>query len=134
LLSLRLVRVTSHPKHGTFGTLTLGGRPICLTLEPYYNDNNPNTSCIPTGNYVCRRVRSQTHGETYEVTDVANRSYILFHKGNRDINSRGCILLGEEYGSLMGDWAILGSRKAHDEFMRRTKDERFFFLTITECF
>jgi hypothetical protein len=115
---------------GTFGVLLDGVRPFAVTLERQWLDNKKNESCIPEGEYVCRRVISPRFGETFEVTDVPNRTYILFHKGNIEEHSRGCILIGEQFESLNGKTAVLRSGKGYNEFMDRLKGEDAFLVNI----
>jgi len=70
-------------KLGTFGTIQEENQPpFALTLEREWHLNERNISCIPAGNYQCKRVQSPKFGNTFEVKDVPHRSHILFHKGN----------------------------------------------------
>ena len=133
-MNLRLTRVASDPNNGVFGTLVFNGQPICLTLEPYHRENTKGISCIPSGNYIVKRYESPRFGNTWIVKDVQDRSYVLFHWGNLDEHSRGCILLGEEFGKLGDDWAILRSKKAFNEFMELSKPYDTMRLTITEAY
>jgi hypothetical protein len=66
--------------------------------------------------------------------DVPGRSYILFHKGNTDDNTEGCILLGQYYGKLAGNRAILNSGNTFDEFMKILDGYDEFSLTIREIY
>jgi len=134
MINIRLARIGSHPEEGVFGVLVLSGRPICVTLEPYHRDNNQNISCIPTGNYICQKVKSLRYGVTFHIKEISGRTDVLFHSGNRDNDSRGCVILGEEFGTLFGDWAVMGSKRAHNEFMKRLEEEKEFMLTITEAY
>lgn len=112
---------------GTYGVLMDGNKPVMLTLEESWKGNVPKESCIPDGMYLCRRVRSPHFGETFEVTNVEGRSHILFHAGNTEIDTLGCILLGSEWGAIetkdddSGEvemqTAVLESRKAFNKFM-----------------
>lgn len=126
-----LIRV-SYIEDGTFGVLLDREIPFCLTIEREWLDNERGKSCVPVGDYVCRRVTSPKFGETFEVTDVRGRSNILFHKGNVKDDSHGCIILGEQYESLGGKLAVLASGKAMTEFMDRTSDGDEFNLTIMD--
>lgn len=119
-------------ENGTFGVLLHKGTPFAVTLERKWEDNQPNISCIPAGNYECKRVRSPTFGNTFEVTNVPGRSHILFHKGNLQDDSHGCILVGEQYGDLWGNPGVLASRKGFSEFLEKLADVDSFRLTITE--
>lgn len=120
----------AHNQDGTFGVLVDNNVSFCLTLERPWLNNQKNVSCIPKGIYMCRRVESPRFGETFQVLDVPKRSHILFHKGNIDDDSHGCILVGEEYGILGESNAILSSGRAFKEFLARLEGENDFLLTI----
>ncbi len=109
------------------------GIPFALTLENTWINNIRNHSCIPIGKYKCKRHTSPKHGKTFRIMDVPNRGEIegiLFHKGNLDDDTRGCILIGEQFESLNGEPAILRSGKGFAEFMERNKDIDEFGLII----
>jgi len=128
-----LIRVSTHPDHGTFGVLTLDGQPVAVTVEPYKMDNKVSISCIPTGQYICKRYSSSRYPNTFEVTGVADRSKILFHTGNTDDNTEGCIILGANFGTLSEDLAVLNSRITMRKFMQRLCNTDKFMLTIREA-
>jgi len=133
--NVRMTRVAANPNHGCFSTWVLDGQPICVALEPYHRNNLAKVSCIPTGQYLMKRYDSPSYGPNmWEITNVGGRSYILVHWGNRDFNTQGCVLLGEEFGTLQGDWAVLSSKKAYNEFMSLTKNEREMVLTVVEAY
>jgi len=131
---IRLVRISSHPHHGTFGCWVVDGQPMACTLEPYKRDNEKNISCIPTGCYLVERVNSPKYGDCFGVSNVQNRSHILIHWGNLDKHTEGCILLGESFGLLDNDWAVLSSKLAFEEFMECMKGINQAHLTITEVY
>lgn len=118
---------------GTFGTLKLKGRLFCWTLEREDLGNVPNISCIPTGDYECKRHVSHRFGETFEVCNVQGRTDILFHAGNYVDETKGCILLGRRIGEISGQRAVLESRKAFDAFMKRLEGVFTFELSIRKC-
>ncbi len=131
-MTLDLIRV-GMSEAGTFGVLRIGQVPFALTLEPPWRDNEPNISCIPPTEYVCRRVHSQQFGETFEVQGVERRSHILFHKGNTLANTKGCILVGEEFAvDQHGTPIITASDKGYKEFMTKLAGLDEFTLRITE--
>jgi len=129
---LNLTRISTDPNIGTFGVLKWedSPAPFAVTLEDPWNDNKRNISCIPTGSYVCAPRVSPTHGETFEVLDVENRTHILFHRGNTHINTQGCILIGESFHYLNGIPSIRSSREGFDEFYEAVKDTMRFDLWI----
>ena len=128
--NLKLIRIAYIPD-GTFGVLFDEDTPFCLTLEREWNDNKRGESCIPIGEYVCKRIQSPKFGDTFEILHVSKRSNILFHKGNIEDDSHGCILVGEMYERLKTKNAILASGKAWKEFLWRLEDIKFFKLKIT---
>lgn len=131
---IRIVRISSHPDHGTFGCWVLEGQPMAVTLEPYKRDNAKNVSCIPSGQYILKRVKSPKYGDTFEVTNIEGRDKVLIHWGNLDDHTEGCILLGESFNLLNNNWAVLSSRVAFKEFMKAIGRSRKLRLTITEVF
>jgi len=119
---------------GTFGILTIQKQAFCVTLELPDRLNQGNTSAIPASQYLCRQVVSPRFGRTYQVLDVPDRTQILFHSGNRIHDTRGCILLGEHFGKLRGDRAILNSGKTFQDFKKNIGNHTNFHLTIREVF
>ena len=134
MFNARINRISSSPNSGTFGVMTINGLPFCVTLERYKYGNEQNKSCIPTGQYTCKRVESHNFGNSFEVSNVANRTNILIHVGNTVDDSSGCILLGSSFGKLKDKHAILKSRDTINEFMYLLENETMFILTITENF
>lgn len=137
MLQITLKRV-SKTTYGVQGVLLHDGWAFAVTLErPWLNNRASEKgkpgSCIPTGTYTCVRYMSPTHGETFLVTDVDGRKFILFHKGNIDDDTRGCILVGEQYEPLLGKPAIRASREGFENLMRILKGVDSFILTIVEC-
>lgn len=129
---LKLVRIAFIPD-GTFGILfDYDNSIICLTLEREWKNNEKNISCIPRGKYVCKRIESPKFGNTFEILDVSGRSHILFHRGNIEDDSHGCILVGEMYEKLKGKIAVLASGKAFKEFKERIHFLMEFNLEIKD--
>lgn len=107
-------------------------RPIATTCEEVWQFNQRNTSCIPGGKYVCKRVNSPHHGPTFEVTGVPGRTEILLHKGNTVKDTEGCILVGETFSMLEGVVSIGESGLGFGEFLSLTADIEWFYLTIQD--
>jgi hypothetical protein len=77
---------------------------------------------IPPGIYTCVRGPHRLEGmtedfETFEVTGVAGHSGLLFHWGNWNRDSDGCILVGEEFDSSPCGEMLTNSRATFDKFM-----------------
>lgn len=127
---IKLIRI-AETEAGIFGVLLDDGTPFALTLERQWLMNRVDESCIPPGTYVCERWQSPKFGSTFRVTNVPDRSYILFHKGNLEKDTQGCILVGEQFGVLNGKPALLASGPGFQEFMARLQDQWQFKLEIT---
>lgn len=121
-MNLTLIRTTQIPTEPQVGMLLIEGKPKYLTLELPWLDNKPKISCIPTGEYICKKTISQKAGRTYEVTNVPGRSGILFHAGNEPKDTEGCILLGERL--VLPDF-ISGSRNAVEKFLEEVTVAQF---------
>ena len=130
---LQILRVAEN-EHGTFSVLLWDQRPFAVSLEPRWKNNEENISCIPSGQYMCSRVQSPTFGETFEVIGVPGRTNVLFHWGNRIVDTEGCILVAEEFGKLYGDDAVLSSRRGFNELMKITKEMDGFNVLIRYVF
>jgi len=74
--SLELRRISTGGR--TFGVLKFDNTPFAVTLELDDLENRPNISCIPAGEYICKRVNSPKFGDTFEVANVPGRTHILF--------------------------------------------------------
>ena len=130
-MELKLKRVADN-EDATFGVLINGNIPFAVTLEPAWEDNKKGISCIPSGPYSCKRVKSPRFGDTFEILDVEGRTHILFHKGNSERNTQGCVLIAEEFGRLNGKAAVLASGRGFTEFMSILKEVDEFELIIED--
>ncbi|MGL5336149.1 MAG: DUF5675 family protein [Enterovibrio sp.] len=113
---LRVVRVTEH-NDATLGVMCINGRPMFVTLEDKWRENERGVSCIPKGSYGVVLHESPKFGTCYKVLDVPERSDILIHAGNSHLDTTGCILLGLMYGTRGTSAGILSSRAAIASFM-----------------
>lgn len=129
---VEIIRLEDNRSHGTFGKLRINKSVFCDTLEPTDRENKKNISSIPVGQYICSRVLSNKYNETFEVCDVEDRSNILFHWGNFDDNTQGCILVGNGISNIDGRKAVLQSKDTFKRFMRSMDHVDTFHLTISE--
>lgn len=124
-MTLTLKR-TSKDYAGVFGILASeDGKFSCVTLEHAYPvfDNNF-TSKIPVGTYVCKigsyRLEGMTQSfQTYEIMEVPAHTDILYHWGNYNKDSAGCILLGKTIliEGYQGPKMITESKVTFQDFM-----------------
>jgi hypothetical protein len=132
---INLVRTVTSDE-GTFGQLYLDNKVFLNTGEPPWRDNRQSISCIPNGEYECKRVDSPKFGNVYQICNVPNRSHILIHAGNwvgdEEMNLRcdsyGCIVVGMNIGTIHGQKAVLSSRSAIEELNRRLGEESFTII------
>lgn len=83
-----------HDTH-TFGRLQCDKIETPIhTLELPWVDNKNDISCIPEGTYFCKRHKSPSNGDCYELQNVPGRKYVQIHVGNKLENTIGCILPG----------------------------------------
>ena len=75
-----LERFAYHPE-ATLGKLTINGEVFYVAERPW-RGNKKNISCVPIGEYICKKYQSRKFGETYQLSSVPGRTYILFHVGN----------------------------------------------------
>ena len=129
---LTIVRISSLTE-GTFGVMLLNGKPFAVTGERPWRENKKGVSCIPSGMYLCKRYQSAKYPDTFEVMNVPDRTYVLFHKGNFPLkDSEGCILVAEKFEEVNGEVAVLDSKHGFEEFIKKMKDVCTFTLQIVE--
>ena len=129
---------------GTFGILLLNG-VYWHSLELPDRDNKPNISRIPKGEYeVSLRYSPQFKRKLYQVKNVKDRTYILFHGANFagdtkkgfQTHLQGCITLGKKVGRARNRFGVkqncvFSSRKAIRELMTLL-DNKTFKLEIKD--
>lgn len=137
---MHTLRRTTCAIDGIHGVFTFEGdaQPFMETLEHAFQgigadwDYHP---LIPPGIYTCVRGMHQlAHGdpfEAFEITGVAGHSGLLFHAGNFNCDSHGCVLCGQEIKRMGDGIAILtGSRNAFAAFMNRLTNVEAFQLEM----
>lgn len=129
-MDLSLVR-NRFTANGVFGNLfELDGNFGLSTLEHSFNGK----PILPEGEFYCRRGMHQLmhmHApfETFEIMGVPGHSGVLFHVGNFQSDSEGCILLG----LTAIDTMILNSREAFKKFMDAQDGVKEFQLLVSSA-
>lgn len=128
---LTLCRYPKGTADGIFGDLIFGSSPIAVTLEHAYLVGEEYRPKIPPGTYTCVRGEHLLHStavpfETFEIMGVPGHTGLLFHWGNWNRDSDGCILLGLK---AEGDM-ILNSKEAFNNFMGILAGDDLFTLII----
>lgn len=122
MTTLTIDRFSCCPEIPTLGKMMIDGQTV-YTLELPWLGNQPSVSCIPgntTYNFFLERYNKGGY-DSIEI-EVLDRTYILFHRGNKPSDIKGCILVGLVIGVLNGEWAVLDSKGAWDIFWPYVKD------------
>lgn len=110
---LEIVRDAVSSVAPTLGELLIEGEHQCWTLELPWLQNLQGKSCIPVGTYkVISSLSTRFRREMPRLLGVPGRTGILFHSGNTDEDTEGCILLGNRRAGEN----LIGSRDAFDRF------------------
>lgn len=137
---------TDYLRTGIFGFMEPeDGSFLLCTLEhafPQQSDGIQSSTVfkpiIPPGTYTCVRgihclkdpkdpTKLSPPFETFEITGVAGHTKLLFHKGNFNKDSEGCILLGLARDEING---ILNSKQAFEKLMAAQQGVDSFTLTV----
>lgn len=139
-MDLRIKR-TGYHADGILGQL-LGpdGAILFYTLEHSYLEDDHYAPKLAGGRYLCVLGAHRLHGMTedfqaYEVMGVPEFqgepvSGILFHWGNYNRDSEGCILLGMSEAEIGGVDMVTSSRNAWAKFMSMQTGCESFILTV----
>lgn len=127
------------------------GEQVAVTIEHAYQRAQPSDEAprylpiTPPGVYTCvrgkHRLDSMPTGEvfeTFEITGVAGHSGLLFHWGNFNRDSKGCVCVGEkevvtanDYDHIDGpDHMVTNSRATFKHFMDLQNGVNSFTLTV----
>ena len=106
-------------REGIFGDLSINGEHLAQTLEHAYESADGQFyPKVPAGTYTCKRGAHRLHG-------------ILFHCGNFNRDSEGCVLLGNSVTKQEnGEQMLTGSKDAFARFMARLEGQETFELTV----
>lgn len=139
-MTLRLVR-TLKREDGVFGQLFGNSDELlAFTLEHAYDSGHGDgtyLSKIPPGVYKCVKGQHRLHSMkqpfiTFEVTGVTGHSNILFHVGNYNKDSDGCVLLGQACKEVNGKQMLVSSRLAFQHFIEYLQGIDNFTLTVKD--
>lgn len=128
----KLVRKSFRPD-GIFSELfNEKGELIAHCLEHSY-DNKPK---VPNGKFTCQRGPHRLHGMTqdfitFEIEGIAGHDNILFHWGNYNKDSEGCVLVGKTHAqSPEGVHMVTASRDTFAKFMAALEGQNQFDLVV----
>jgi len=126
-MNARIVRL-EQSLDGALGVLLLDSKIFCFTLQPDAEDSKYH---IPAGEYLCKRFHGIKWTNAFEIV-VEGHTALLFHSGNTEADTRGCILLGSSVGKLKGRRAVQNSGKTFEVFMDRCFNLMQFSLVIED--
>jgi len=114
---LIITRVETSPD-GALGVLSIGGTAFCWTLQPDPTDKH---FFIPEGEYDYKRFHGTKHPDTFEIV-VPGHIALLFHSGNTEDDTEGCIILGSDKAyDITEKRCVIKSRFAFNAFMDKLK-------------
>lgn len=124
---MNTLKRTDSRADGIFGSFSFDGEGrFCSTLEHAYpNIDGTYAPKVPPGIYTCVRGTHALHNgipfETFEITGVEGHKGILFHVGNMNKDSEGCVLLGHTIAinPANGEEMVTGSKGEFAAFMER---------------
>lgn len=104
---------------------------LAVTLEHSY-DKKPK---LYDGEFTCKRGKHSLHNsvpfETFEIMGVIGHTGILFHVGNRNYDSEGCVLLGKTFEDNIMGAMITESKITFNKFMTFLREVDEFQLTVS---
>lgn len=129
-MNLVLTRNHNGPD-GIYAVLTsVYGDFVAATLEHAYPIFSSFEPKIPRGSFTCVRGQHALHNgipfETFEITGVPGHQGLLFHAGNFNADSEGCILLGRAHVGNM----VTESRATFRKFMELQSGADKFNLEV----
>jgi hypothetical protein len=110
-------------EQGYIGVLLFDGVIFCFTLEK-------DDTFVKPGSYHCQPFHGTKWPNTYELL-VNGHTDVLFHAGNVEADTKGCILLGATTDKLKGERAVLNSGVTFKRFLDKLGDTAFFTLYVT---
>lgn len=103
---------------------------LCSIEHAYVQPDGSWEPKIPPGTYICiRGIHCLSNGipfETFEITGVEGHTGLLFHCGNTNAASEGCVCTG---GEIVGNM-VTHSRIAFAAFMTAQEDVDQFLLFV----
>lgn len=135
---LQLIRREKRPD-GVFSELCIRNSFFLMALERSYKQEDGSYDAkLKVGEYICQlgehRLADLKPFDTYEILGVKGHFGILFHVGNYNEDSEGCVLLGTAIGyrSDMKSKMIVNSRVAFKKFMDLLNGEKTFLLQVID--
>lgn len=125
MLELKTVAVI--PDGGCFSAALWKGKPFAVTLERTFDDGKP---IIRDGSFLCQRSYFE-RGKywTFEIM-VPGHTRVLFHRGNFESDSLGCVLVAESFAVIDGKLGV-GDSHGLTELLALTDGLKQFNLLVS---
>ncbi len=132
-LDVSILRFARSSTSGIFGILSIENCPFCMTKELLWRGNVKDVSCIPDGDYECKKYFSPHFKYLlYKLIDVPGRGDVELHIGNWLKDTTGCILLGRSfyYDKEKKEMMLTESKDTFSRFMTFMNGADSFALSI----
>ncbi len=130
----RAVLITYEHLDGVAGDLHLdeSGEVFCHSLELPWKNNEPNISCLPLGDYVCKVTYSPAFKkDLYLILEpFPHRDGFRIHAANRLTELRGCVAFGEKITQVDDSIFLATSAKWVTAVMEHFNNEPFLLQII----
>lgn len=93
-------------------------KEICRSLENPWRDNKPNISCIPEGIYTVKK-DSTGKFKYWKILNVIERENIEIHTGNKQKDTKGCLIFGARWCFMDDELAVSNSKDTLDYLKNR---------------
>lgn len=113
---------------GCFSVMLVDGRPFAVTCERTFDNLRP---VIGNGIYRCAKTAFTRGGySTFEIK-LPGHTRVLFHRGNVELDSEGCVLIGSSFGLIGGVTAIQDSKDGFYAFWNLASAVDEFDLVVS---
>lgn len=113
---------------GCFSVLLWDKRPVAVSVERTFDGLR---TVVRGPRHLCNRSFYNKGGYgTFEII-VPGHERVLFHKGNKETDSLGCICVAESFSFVDGVTSVADSRGGFAEFMNLTEGLTSFFMEVT---
>lgn len=131
MLQLKTVAVRDD---GCYSVILFKGKPFAVSVERTFNPGEAGHGkqvVLANGKYRCTATQYHKGGyATYEI-HVPGHTRVLFHKGNTEDNSLGCVIVAESFGNLNGKTAVLDSKGGFQELISLVGGTHEFELEVS---
>lgn len=105
------------------------GRPIAVSVERTFENLR---TVLGNGLFLLKRRRYNKGGyDTWEITGITGHTDVLFHKGNKEVDSIACVCVAESFVYFNNTTMIGDSKGGFNELMELTSGLNEFYLEVS---